>query len=92
MKVYIEFVIIDNLVLTSSIAGLSYAACGKRVHKRRTAAAAAIGTVISVFYPFWDLITPLLVAAKIAVGLLLGILLFARAAYACSLTISSRGI
>lgn len=78
MKVYIEFVIIDNLVLTSSIAGLSYAACGKRVHKRRTAAAAAIGTVISVFYPFWDLITPLLVAAKIAVGLLLGILLFAR--------------
>lgn len=78
MKVYIEFVIIDNIVLTSSIAGLSYASVGMRVHKRRTAVAAAIGTVISVFYPFLTLATPLLIVAKLTVGVLLGIILFAR--------------
>ena len=78
MKVYIEFVIIDNLVLTASIAGLSYAAAGMRVHKRRTAAAAVVGTVISVFYPFWSLATPLLIVAKLTVGILLGVIMFAR--------------
>lgn len=78
MKVYIEFVIIDNLVLTASIAGLAYAAAGMRVHKRRTAVAAVVGTAISVFYPYWRLATPLLVVAKLTVGLLLGVILFAR--------------
>lgn len=78
MKVYIEFVIIDNLVLTASIAGLSYAVTGKRVHKRRTFIASVLGTALSVTYPFWLLPTPLLVIAKIAIGILLAIILFAR--------------
>lgn len=68
----------DNLVLTASIAGLAYAAAGLRVHKRRTAIAAATGTLISVFYPFWQLATPLLIVAKVAVGIMLGLILFAR--------------
>lgn len=78
MKVYIEFVIIDNLVLTASIAGLSYAIAGKRIHKRRTLAASVIGTALSITYPFWMLPTPLLIVAKLAVGVLLAVILFAR--------------
>ncbi len=78
MGPYIEIVILDNFVVTACIAGLAYASLGMRVHKRRTALVALAGTLISVFYPFWTLPTPLLIAAKLAVGLGLGVALFMR--------------
>lgn len=77
MKVYIEIVMLDNLVMTSSIAGMSYASLGIRVHKFRTAMAAMLGTIISLTYPFWKMATPLMIIAKLAVGCILGLILFA---------------
>ena len=76
MSAYIEVVIMDNLILTSSIAVLSYVTCGQLVRKRRTLVASLLGTAISVTYPFWRLQTALLVIAKIAVGLILSAILF----------------
>lgn len=78
MKVYIEIVMLDNLVVTSCIAIMAYVALGMRVHKFRTAFAAIVGTIISISYPYWDISLPLMIIAKIAVGSLLGIILFLK--------------
>ncbi|MBQ7227324.1 MAG: sigma-E processing peptidase SpoIIGA [Clostridia bacterium] len=77
MKVYIEAVILDNLILTASIAILSYSACAKSVRKLRTLIVSVVGTVISVTYPFWDLSLVLTLIARIAVGIMLSLILFA---------------
>ena len=77
MRVYIEFVIIDNMVVTSLAACLSYGFTGTRVRKIRVAVAAVAGTVVSVFYPFWSMPTPLIILAKLFVGVVLSAVLYA---------------
>lgn len=77
MNAYIEVVIIDNMIVTGSIAILSYVLLGMRVRKLRTLLAAIFGTAISITYPFWQMSTPLLIASKIIIGIMLGIILFA---------------
>lgn len=78
MKVYIEFVVIDNVVVTVLSSYLAYTFTGIRPKRLRTAATAIAGTLVSVFYPFWSLPTPLIVLAKILVGVLLSVVLFVR--------------
>ena len=76
MKVYIEFFVAENVVVTALISGLAYRFLGMRPRKLRTALAAIAGTLASVFYPFWELPTPLMVLAKLLVGVALSVLLF----------------
>lgn len=78
MKAYIEIVMLDNLILTAAIAGLSYAFLGMRLHKCRTAVAASVGTVVAVTYPYWDFPLPLVIAAKALVGVALALILFVK--------------
>ncbi len=49
---YIEFVIVDNFVLTLLAGSAAARLCHKRVNIWRLIAAAAVGTVVAVFYPF----------------------------------------
>jgi len=51
--VYIEYVIIDNLVVTALICSLSAKAAGIRVRRLRIIAAAALGTVVAVVLPLF---------------------------------------
>ena len=76
MKVYIEFFVAENVVVTVLISGLAYRFLGMRPRKLRTALAAIAGTLASVFYPFWELPTPLMALAKLLVGVALSALLF----------------
>ena len=52
MDVYIEYVIIDNFVITFMIAALTYKLMLKHVAKLRSAIAAVVGTAIAIAYPF----------------------------------------
>ncbi len=76
MKVYIEIVILDNLVATSCIAALSYASLGIRVSVFRTALAAISGTIVSLSYPYWNMPIVLVIIARLAIGCALGVILF----------------
>ena len=76
MKVYIEFFIIDNLVVTSAIVWLSYSFFGMRVRMTRGAVAALAGLAASAAYPYADLPRYFTVSVKLAEGVLLSGILF----------------
>ncbi len=52
MVVYIESVIVDNLIFTALICCISYWIMRERIKKLRTFAASLIGTICAVGYPF----------------------------------------
>ncbi len=52
MSVYIEYVILDNFVITYMLAALTYRILLKRVAKLRTLIASVVGTGVAVAYPF----------------------------------------
>ena len=54
MVVYVEYVIIDNFVLTYCIAVIAYRLSGLRPRRWRAAIAALIGTGAALFYPLLD--------------------------------------
>ncbi len=65
---YIEFVIADNFLLTFLAGATASGLCHKRVDVLRLMAAAAVGTVVAVFYPYMRLDTAAQFAVKIALG------------------------
>lgn len=77
MTLYIELVIIDNFVMTFAIGVMSYMYAGLVCKKCRLIICSAVGTIASVFYPFIPIYGVFLVAMKVAIGVLLGIILFA---------------
>ncbi len=77
MKVYIEFFVIDNVVTTSLASCLSYNFIGIKIRRLRVLIVTVAGTLVSVFYPFWSLPTPLIVIAKLLIGMILSLILFA---------------
>lgn len=77
MKVYIEFFVIDNVVTTSLASCLSYSFTGIKTRKARVLTVTVAGTLVSVFYPFWSMPTPLIVTAKLLIGIILSLILFA---------------
>lgn len=78
MVVYVEYVIIDNMVLTYCIACIAYRLAGVRVRKLRALLAAVIGTGVAFGYPF--LPTGWAVAVKVALAAALSVILFGRRA------------
>ncbi len=76
MKIYIEFFVADNIVVTALTASLSYAFTGLRTRRMRAAAVAVAGTLAGVFYPFWIMPTPLIVLSKAALGIAFSVILF----------------
>ncbi|MCL2555823.1 MAG: sigma-E processing peptidase SpoIIGA [Firmicutes bacterium] len=80
MYVYIEFVIIDNLVITALIALISYRILRVSVSKKRVALASIIATIIAVFYPFIYAHFLLLLLLRIVVASILSLILFIKKA------------
>lgn len=77
MKVYIEFVIINNFAVTFLIARLSYLMVSEFPVKRRILTSSAVGTAAAVFYPFINGAI-LLVIYKLMSGLIMSVILFKR--------------
>ncbi len=73
---YIEFVIADNFLLTYLAGATAIRVCGKRVNVWRLAAAATVGTVVAVFYPYMRLGVGAQFAVKLALGAVLSFMLF----------------
>lgn len=87
MSAYIEYVIVDNYVMTYLISQLTAGIMRIRLNRLRIHAACVVGTVCAVFYPFvrsvfWTMIF------KLAVYAVLSIILFVRKPkwILCSLT------
>jgi sigma-E processing peptidase SpoIIGA len=76
MVVYIEYVILDNLVITSIIALLSQRIMKVRPSKLRTTAAAVLGTTAAVFYPFMSIHIVFLFLIKVGLFFALSFVLF----------------
>lgn len=76
MTVYIEYVIIDNLIITALICMLSYRILKVSVGKLRILSVSILGTAASVFYPFLKLHFLILLLIKIALSLVLSFILF----------------
>jgi len=80
MYVYIEFVIIDNLVITALLALVSYRILRVSVSKKRVATASVAGTAIAIFYPFIFAHILLLLLLRIGVAVILSLILFYKKA------------
>lgn len=87
MSAYIEYVILDNFVVTYMLAALTYRILLKRVPKLRAAAAATVGTAVAVCYPFVES-DVWVVIIKLSLWLALSLILFAggQKFILCSLT------
>lgn len=75
---YIEFVILDNFLLTYLAGAISARGCHKRVNVWRTLAASAVGTLAAVFYPFMRCGFWIQLLIKIALGCVLCVILFVK--------------
>ena len=64
MSIYIEYVIIDNMLFTSIICYMSYVLLREKPKIRRIVVASFVGTIVAVFYPFVSN-TVLLIAIKV---------------------------
>ena len=51
-RMYIEFVILDNFVLTFLAGTVAARLCHSRVNVFRAVGASTLGTVVAVFYPY----------------------------------------
>ncbi len=87
MSVYIEYVILDNFVITYMLAALTYRILLKRVAKIRSLIAAVVGTGVAVAYPFvkgnvW------IILLKLGLYVVLCLILFLKKQkfFLCSLT------
>lgn len=78
MSAYIEFVIIDNFVITILIGAAAYRFLRVKICKMRLVLCGIIGTVMAVIYPFITLNNYILLAIKIVLGLVLSVVLFAK--------------
>lgn len=76
MSVYIEFVVLDNLILTYALASLTYRIVLRRGSFPRAAAASVVGTAVAVCYPFVRGNAALL-AIKLGLWAALSLILFA---------------
>ena len=80
MTVYIEFVIIDNLVITGFIALVSYRVLRVAASKKRIACASITATAVAVFYPFLAVHIVWLILIRIVLGTVLSLILFYKKA------------
>ena len=76
MYVYIEYVIIDNLVITALIALASYSVLRVKLSKKRIAAASILGTIVAIFYPFMRFRFAFLLLIRVALAAILSFILF----------------
>ncbi|MCL2821830.1 MAG: sigma-E processing peptidase SpoIIGA [Firmicutes bacterium] len=74
--VYIEYVIIDNLVITALIALASYSVLRVKLSKKRIAAASILGTIVAIFYPFMRFRFAFLLLIRVALAAILSFILF----------------
>lgn len=90
MSAYIEYVILDNFVVTYAIASLTYRIMLKRVCLLRAAIASFIGTAVAVFYPFIKG-DALVLIIKIVLWGILSLILFLKKEkfFMCALTFLS---
>lgn len=73
---YIEFVIADNFLLTFLAGATAAGLCHKRVDVFRLMAAATVGTVVAVFYPYMRLGVAMQFVVKITLGVALCFIMF----------------
>ena len=75
---YIEFVILDNFVLTYLAGAIATALCHKRANVWRLIASATAGTVVAVFYPLMKIGVTAQIAVKAALWVILSCILFIK--------------
>lgn len=75
---YIEFVIIDNFLLTYLAGACAAMMCHMRANVWRLLAAATAGTVAAVFYPYMRLNASAQISVKLSLGLALCAIIFVK--------------
>ncbi|MCM1368192.1 MAG: sigma-E processing peptidase SpoIIGA [Roseburia sp.] len=75
---YIEFVIADNFLLTYLAGACAAMMCHKRANVWRLLAAATVGTVVAVFYPYMRLNAAAQLAVKLSLGIVLCVIVFLK--------------
>lgn len=77
-RMYIEFVILDNFVLTFLAGTVAARLCHSRVNVFRAVGASTLGTVVAVFYPYLHCGFWLQLGLKIALWLVLSIIMYVK--------------
>ena len=77
MTVYIEYVILDNLVINSLLVSLVGSTLRRKISKYRILLASVVGTLFAIFLPFVTVSNTILFLIKLIVGLLV-VLCFAN--------------
>lgn len=77
MEVYIEYVILDNLIINSILIYLTSITLRFKVNKYRILPASVVGTIFAIFLPFIKLQNYLLILLKMLVGLFI-VLIFSK--------------
>lgn len=75
---YIEFVILDNFLLTYLAGAAATRFCQNKVCVWRVAAASVCGTVVAVFYPFMHIGLWGEIAVKLALWIVLSVIMYVR--------------
>lgn len=75
---YIEFVILDNFILTYIAGAIATALCHKRANVWRLLASSTVGTVVAVFYPLMKIGVTAQIAIKAALWIVLSCILFVK--------------
>ena len=77
-RMYIEFVIADNFLLTYLAGATAARICHKRLRVWRLVLASAVGTAVAVFYPFMRVGFVLQFVIKLSLGAALCVIMFAK--------------
>lgn len=78
IAMYIEFVIADNFLLTYLAGCIAARICRNKACVWRTLLAATVGTVVAVFYPFFNIGAVALLFVKLALWIILCIIMYIK--------------
>lgn len=77
MEVYIEYVILDNLIIDSILIYLTNLTMRTKINKYRLFTASVVGTIFAIFLPFLKINNIVLIFVKLLVGLFI-VLIFSK--------------
>lgn len=78
MEVYVEYAILENLLVDGALLYLAQTAAGQRIHALRLLLASALGAVFAVLFPLLSMASWLTYLCKFAVGGLLCVIAIKR--------------
>ena len=75
MEVYIEYVLLDNLIINSVLLDFTNKTLKLKVNKFRIFLSAMLGTIVAIILPFVKLSNSILIVLKIILGICMSAIL-----------------